>query len=42
MSPHQSQLEPRENKFHQGNGADGKHYWLTPPELLRPDMSPVR
>ena len=25
----------RENKFHVGNGGDGKHYWLTPPELLR-------
>lgn len=21
------------NKFHRGNGDDGKHYWLTPPEL---------
>lgn len=21
------------NKFHAGNGADGKHYWLTPPDL---------
>lgn len=21
------------NKFHGGNGEDGKHYWLTPPEL---------
>jgi len=21
------------NKFHAGNGADGKHYWLTPPEI---------
>jgi hypothetical protein len=21
------------NKFHRGNGADDKHYWLTPPEL---------
>src|SRR5690349_16244184 len=21
------------NKFHSGNGDDGKHYWLTPPEL---------
>ena len=30
---HQSQLSPRENKFHVGNGADGKHYWLTPPSL---------
>lgn len=20
-------------KFHSGNGADGKHYWLTPPDL---------
>jgi hypothetical protein len=30
---HQSQLPPRENKFHSGNGADGKHYWITPPEV---------
>lgn len=30
---HQSQLPPEENKFHIGNGNDGKHYWLTPPEL---------
>ena len=30
---HQSQLVPADNKFHQGNGSDGKHYWLTPPEL---------
>src|SRR5690242_10758148 len=22
-----------DNKFHNGNGDDGKHYWLTPPEL---------
>jgi hypothetical protein len=21
------------NKFHAGNGDDGRHYWLTPPEL---------
>ena len=30
---HQSQLRPDENKFHVGNGGDGKHYWLTPPDL---------
>ena len=30
---HQSQLLPEHNKFHKGNGQDGKHYWLTPPEL---------
>jgi len=30
---HQSQLHPSANKFHVGNGEDGKHYWLTPPEL---------
>src|SRR5579883_3298996 len=24
----------RDNKFHQGNGDDGKHYWLTPPALM--------
>src|SRR5687768_10858356 len=32
---HQSQLPPEENKFHAGNGSDGKHYWLTPPDLYR-------
>lgn len=26
-------LAPEEDKFHQGNGRDGKHYWLTPPDL---------
>ena len=26
-------LKPAANKFHRGNGTDGKHYWLTPPEL---------
>lgn len=31
---HQSQLEPKDNKFHKGNGKDGKHYWLTPPDLM--------
>jgi len=30
---HQSQLAPEANKFHVGNSADGKHYWLTPPDL---------
>lgn len=30
---HQSQLAPADNKFHVGNGEDGKHYWITPPEL---------
>jgi hypothetical protein len=30
---HQSQTLPQENKFHIGNGEDGKHYWLTPPGL---------
>jgi hypothetical protein len=26
-------IHPHENKFHLGNGEDGKHYWLTPPDL---------
>lgn len=30
---HQSQLPPNANKFHQGSGSDGKHYWLTPAKL---------
>jgi hypothetical protein len=30
---HQSLLAPEENKFHRGNGDNGKHYWLTPREL---------
>jgi hypothetical protein len=29
----QAKLNPLDNKFHRGNGQDGKHYWLTPPEL---------
>lgn len=33
VEPHQSELHPADNKFHVGNGADGKHYWLTPPAL---------
>lgn len=32
-TPHQSTLQPAANKFHVGNGSDGKHYWLTPPTL---------
>lgn len=31
--PHQNQLHPSENRFHVGNGDDGKHYWITPPGL---------
>lgn len=31
---HQSKLHPTQNKFHAGNGDDGKHYWLTPFELF--------
>jgi hypothetical protein len=31
----QSKLEPQANKFHKGNGQDGKHYWLTPPDLYK-------
>lgn len=27
-------LHPEENKFHAGNVSDGKHYWLTPPDLM--------
>ena len=30
---HQGLLRPEENKFHIGNGDDGKHYWLTPPDI---------
>jgi hypothetical protein len=26
-------LQPHANKFHTGNGIDGRHYWLTPPDL---------
>ena len=28
-----SRKQPVMNKFHVGNGVDGKHYWLTPPDL---------
>lgn len=27
-------IAPSANKFHVGNGDDGKHYWLTPPDLF--------
>jgi len=30
---HQSQLLPEDNKFHCGNGSNGKHYWLTPRDV---------
>lgn len=33
---HQSLLRPAENKFHKGNGSDGKHYWLVPPKVYDP------
>lgn len=32
--PHDRATAPHENKFHVGNGEDGKHYWLTPPDLM--------
>lgn len=28
-------LDSIDNKFHRGSKADGKHYWLTPPELMQ-------
>lgn len=28
-------MQPKDNKFHKGNKSDGKHYWLTPPSLLK-------
>ena len=33
---HQRMLIPSDNKFHKGNGVDGKHYWLIPPEVYNP------
>ena len=27
-------MRPADNKFHTGNGDDGKHYWLTPPDVF--------
>ena len=35
LMKHQNQLEPKDNKFHKGNGVDGKHYWLTPVKLYQ-------
>lgn len=32
---HQNQIAPGNNKFHRGNRGDGRHYWLTPPDLYR-------
>jgi len=34
MSKIKKKVEVKENKFHKGNKEDGKHYWLTPPDLL--------
>ena len=28
-------LAPESNKFHVGNSKNGKHYWLTPPDLFK-------
>lgn len=39
---HQSQLAPEANKFHVGNGDDGKHYWLTPPALYQKLAAEIR
>ena len=33
LKPMVKKIKPQLNKFHQGSSADGKHYWLTPPEL---------
>jgi hypothetical protein len=33
LRPRATPLRPEANKFHRGNGDDGKHYWLTPPDL---------
>ena len=27
--------QPSDNKFNKGNREDGKHYWLTPPALMK-------
>ena len=28
-------LKPKDNKIHKGNSVDGKHYWLTPDNLMK-------
>ena len=28
-----NKLQPEDNKFHTGSRVDGKHYWLTPPDM---------
>ena len=28
-------LKPKDNKFHKGNKVDGKHYWLTPNDVMK-------
>ena len=28
-------MKPKDNKFHKGNNVDGKHYWLTPDDLMK-------
>ena len=33
MAERQWDLQPADNKFHDGNRATRKHYWLTPPDL---------
>tara|TARA_R100001369_G_C3187328_1_gene142905 strand:+ start:40 stop:486 length:447 start_codon:yes stop_codon:yes gene_type:complete len=28
-------VKPKDNKFHKGNKVDGKHYWLTPNDVMK-------
>ena len=28
-------MNPKDNKFHKGNKVDGKHYWLTPDDVMK-------
>ena len=28
-------MNPKDNKFHKGNKVDGKHYWLTPNDVMK-------